>query len=230
MSQLGDATAIVLAAGTGERLGAEEPKAFVRVGGRPLVAIAAAAATASKAVGSLVVAVPPGTEGRAHEMLVDIEVPVTIVAGGATRQASVVLALAAVPEGVSVVVCHDAARPFARPDLFSAVIDAIGDETDGAVPVVPIADTVKRIQDGRVVGTESREGLALAQTPQAFRLEALAEAHGRASESSIEVTDDAGVLEWAGYHVVAVDGDPRNFKITTPADLLRAAARVEGGG
>lgn len=229
MSRLGDATAVVLAAGAGERLGADEPKAFVRIGGRPLVAIAAAAAAASKSVGSLVVAVPAGTEDRAREMLTDIEVPVTIVAGGATRQGSVVLALAAVPEGVSVVVCHDAARPFARSDLFSAVIDAIGEETDGAVPVVPIADTVKRIQDGRVVGTESREGLALAQTPQAFRLEALAEAHGRASESSIEVTDDAGVVEWAGYRVAAVDGDPRNFKITTPADLLRAQARVEGG-
>ena len=230
MSQLGDASAVVLAAGAGQRLGADEPKAFVRIGGRPLVAIAATAAAASKSVGSLVVAVPPGTEDRARKMLADIEVPVTIVPGGATRQESVVLALAAVPEGVSVVVCHDAARPFARPDLFSAVIHAIGEETDGAVPVVPIADTVKRIQDGRVVGTESREGLALAQTPQAFRLEALAEAHSRASESSIEVTDDAGVLEWAGYHVVAVDGDPRNFKITTPADLLRAQARVEGGG
>lgn len=224
MSQLGDASAVVLAAGAGQRLGADEPKAFVRIGGRPLVAIAAAAAAASKSVGSVVVAVPPGSEDRAREMLTDLEVPVTVVPGGATRQESVVLALAAVPEGVSVVVCHDAARPFARPDLFSAVIDAIGEETDGAVPVVPIADTVKRIQDGRVVGTESREGLALAQTPQAFRAAALRDAHERAAADGFEGSDDALLLERAGYRVRAIEGERTNLKITTPDDIRLAEA------
>lgn len=198
--------------------------------GRPLVALSSSASAASPSVGSVVVAVPPGLEERATELLSDIELPVSVVTGGETRQESVALALAVVPDETSVVVCHDAARPFAPPDLFSAVIQAIDDHVDGAVPVVPIADTVKRVQSGRVVGTESREGLALAQTPQAFRLEALREAHSRASESSLSFTDDAGVLEWAGYRVAAVQGDPRNFKVTTLLDLARAQARIEGEG
>jgi 2-C-methyl-D-erythritol 4-phosphate cytidylyltransferase len=179
-------------------------------------------------IGSLVVAVPSGMEARAREVLDAIDLPVSVVTGGETRHESVALALDAVPEDISVVVCHDAARPFASPDLFSAVVEAVDEHVDGAIPVVPIADTVKRVLSGRLVGTESREGLALAQTPQAFRLEALREAHARASEASVAFTDDASVMEWAGYRVAAVHGDPRNFKITTLLDLARAQARLEG--
>lgn len=222
------ATAVLLAAGVGRRLGADEPKAFLWIGGRPLVALSAAAAAAASSIGSLVVTVPEGMEDRAAELLSDIEVPVRVVTGGPSRHESVALALAAVPEGVAVVVCHDAARPFASPDLFDAVVEAIDEHVDGVIPVVPIADTVKRVMAGRVVGTESRDDLALAQTPQAFRLEALREAHARAQEASVAFTDDAGVLEWAGYRVAAVQGDPRNFKITTLLDLARAQARLEG--
>jgi 2-C-methyl-D-erythritol 4-phosphate cytidylyltransferase / 2-C-methyl-D-erythritol 2,4-cyclodiphosphate synthase len=224
----GDAAAIVLAAGDGRRLGAGEPKAFVTIGGRSLVALSSAAAAASPAIGSVVAAVPPGLEDRARELLVGIAVPVTVVAGGNSRQASVAAALGAVSDTVQVVICHDAARPFAPPDLFSAVVAAIDDEVDGAIPVVPINDTVKRVAGEMIVGTESREGLALAQTPQAFRLEALMEAHRRAHEASVSFTDDAGVVEWAGYRVAAVQGDPRNFKVTTLMDLARARVRVEG--
>ena len=222
------ATAVLLAAGVGRRLGADEPKAFLWIGGRPLVALSAAAAAAASSIGSLVVTVPEGMEDRAAELLSDIEVPVRVVTGGPSRHESVALALAAVPEGVAVVVCHDAARPFASPDLFDAVVEALDEHVDGVIPVVPIADTVKRVMAGRVVGTESRDDLALAQTPQAFRLEALREAHARAQEASVAFTDDAGVLEWAGYRVAAVQGDPRNFKITTLLDLARAQARLEG--
>jgi 2-C-methyl-D-erythritol 4-phosphate cytidylyltransferase/2-C-methyl-D-erythritol 2,4-cyclodiphosphate synthase len=107
-------------------------------------------------------------------------------------------------------------------------VDAIDDLVDGAIPVVSIADTVKRVASGLIVGTESREGLALAQTPQAFRLDALREAHRRAADASVSFTDDAGVAEWAGYRVATVQGDPRNFKVTTLMDLARARARVEG--
>jgi 2-C-methyl-D-erythritol 4-phosphate cytidylyltransferase len=223
----GRAAAIVLAAGGGRRLGAAEPKAFVSIGGRPLVALSSAAAAASPAIGSLVAAVPPGLEDRARELLAGIDLPVTVVAGGESRQASVVLALEAVSDAVQVEVCHDAARPFASPDLFAVVVDAIDEHVDGAIPVVPVADTVKRVAAGLIVGTESREGLALAQTPQAFRLEAFREAHRRAQEASVSFTDDAGVVEWAGYRVAAVQGDPRNFKVTTLMDLARARARVE---
>ncbi len=222
------ATAIVLAAGAGLRVGADEPKAFLSIGGRSLVALSSAACAASHAIGAVVAAVPGGMEERARELLSGIEVPVTVVAGGESRQASVALALRAVPDTVRVVVCHDAARPFASPDLFSAVVAAIDEHADGAIPVIPITDTVKRVADGSIVGTESREGLALAQTPQAFRLEALREAHRRAQEASVFFTDDAGVLEWAGYRVATVQGDPRNFKVTTLMDLARARGRVEG--
>jgi 2-C-methyl-D-erythritol 4-phosphate cytidylyltransferase len=221
---------VVLAAGSGRRLGADEPKAFLWIGGRPLVALSSAAAAASPAIGSLVVAVPAGMEDRARELLDDIDLPITVVTGGGSRHESVALALGAVPAGINVVVCHDGARPFAPPDLFSAVVEAVDEHVDAAIPVVPIADTVKRVLTGRIVGTESREGLALAQTPQAFRLEALLEAHARAGEASVSFTDDAEVLEWAGYRVAAVQGDPRNFKITTLLDLARAQARIEGGG
>ena len=229
-AQPGRATALVLAAGSGRRLGGDEPKAFLAIGGRTLMTLSAAAAAASPAIGSLVVAVPAGLEERSRELLAGTELPWTVVTGGASRQESVLLALAAVPDGVSVAVCQDAARPFSPPDLFSAVVEAVDEHVDGAIPVVPIADTVKRVLSGRVVGTESRDGLALAQTPQAFRLEALQEAHTRAREASVSFTDDAGVLEWAGYRVAAVQGDPRNFKITTLLDLARAQARIAGGG
>ena len=228
MNEAGRAAAIVLAAGAGRRLGEAEPKAFVWVGGRPLVTLSSAASAASPAIGSLVVAVPPGLEDRARGMLGGIGVPVTVVAGGDSRQASAALALAAVRDDVEVVVCHDAARPFAQPDLFSTVVEAIDEHVDGAIPVVAIADTVKRVLAGRIVGTESRDGLALAQTPQAFRIDALREAYARAEESSMSFTDDAGALEWAGYRVAAVQGDPRNFKVTSLLDLARAQTRLEG--
>ena len=228
MSVDGQVTAVVLAAGSGRRLGADEPKAFLWIGGRPLVSLSAAAAAASPAVGSLVVAVPEGMEERATEVLAEVDIPVTVVKGGESRHESVARALDAVPAGSSVVVCHDAARPFAPPDLFAAVVEAVDEHVDAAIPVVPIADTVKRVLSGRIVGTEAREGLALAQTPQAFRLEALREAHERAQEASVAFSDDAGVMEWAGYRVAAVQGDPRNFKITTLLDLARAQARIQG--
>ena len=163
-------TAVILAAGSGRRLGADEPKAFLWIGGRPLVSLSAAAAAASPAIGSLVVAVPAGMEQRAKEVLAEVDLPVTVVMGGAFRHESVARALDAVPAGSPVVVCHDAARPFAPPDLFAAVVEAVDEHVDAAIPVVPIADTVKRVLSGRIVGTEAREGLALAQTPQAFNL------------------------------------------------------------
>jgi 2-C-methyl-D-erythritol 4-phosphate cytidylyltransferase len=224
----GRAAAIVLAAGVGRRLEGDEPKAYLSIGGTPLVVLSSSAAAASPVIGSIVTAAPPGLEDRTRELLAGIDLPVTVVPGGDSRQASVALALEAVSDAVNVVVCHDAARPFAPPDLFSAVVGAIDENVDGAIPVIPIADTVKRVAAGMIVGTESREGLALAQTPQAFRLEALREAHRRAQEASVSFTDDAGVMEWAGYHVAAVQGEPRNFKVTTLMDLARARARVEG--
>lgn len=221
------AVAIVLAAGAGERMGGR--KAFLEVGGRTILERAAAAAAGASEVEGLVVAVPEGEEARARVLLSDLGVPLEVVAGGPTRQASVRAALAAVPIEAEAVVCHDAARFLASSALFSAVVAALGD-ADGVIPVVPVPDTVKHVRGGVVRGTEPREELALAQTPQAFRAAALRDAHERALNETVEATDDAALLERAGYRVRAIPGDPGNFKVTTPEDLERAAAVIAGAG
>lgn len=216
------AVAVVLAAGSGVRMGLGEPKAFVGLGGASMLDRALAAAAGCPQVTSLIAAVP---EGMTSAVAIDelAGKPVTVIVGGSSRQASVLAGLDAAPEGTDVIVCHDAARPFASSALFSSVIEALRD-ADGAIPVLPVADTVKRVVDGEVVTTEPREELFLAQTPQAFRAHALRGAHARARAQQAIFTDDAAVLEWAGYHVLAVPGETENVKITTPADLARAEA------
>jgi 2-C-methyl-D-erythritol 4-phosphate cytidylyltransferase len=223
------AAAILLGAGVGRRIGADEPKAFLRIGGRPMLAVAAGAAAASPSVTSVVVTAPPGWEDRAAAALDGLGPPVVVVPGGVTRQASVRAALEALPDGIEVVAVHDAARPFASPELFSEVVSAVAAGADGAIPVVPITDTVKRLHDGWIAGTEPREQLALAQTPQGFRTEVLREAHDRAARAGVDLTDDAAVLEWAGFSVLALQGDPTNVKITTLLDLALAEARMGNG-
>ena len=219
------AIVILLAAGAGRRLGGQEPKALLPIGGRPVLAVAAAAAAAS-GVGGLVVTFPPGWEGSARACVVGLEVDVRFVEGGETRQASVRAALGAVPASVAVVAIHDAARPFASPDLFRRVLRAVERGADGAVPVLPVTDTVLRVRGEVVEGVESREELALGQTPQAFRTAALREAHANAEAAGASFTDDASMLRWAGYDVLAVPGDPDNVKITTLADLAHADRRM----
>jgi 2-C-methyl-D-erythritol 4-phosphate cytidylyltransferase/2-C-methyl-D-erythritol 2,4-cyclodiphosphate synthase len=220
------AIAIVLAAGSGERLGLPTPKAFAALGGRTILAHAVASALASPAIDLVVVTAPEGSEDLAHAICEPLGAH-TIVTGGATRHVSVRAALDVVPADTPVVVCHDAARALATTSLFSAVVRAL-DGWDGVVPVVPVPDTVKRLRGETVLGTEPREELALTQTPQAFRLSALRDAHRRASEAGLDFTDDAAALEWAGFRVRAVPGDPRNFKITTVEDLERAEALMTG--
>jgi 2-C-methyl-D-erythritol 4-phosphate cytidylyltransferase len=218
------AVAIVLAAGSGDRLGREVPKAFVPLAGHPLLFRAVSSARRSRRVASVVVVAPAGWEDLAHAVVEPLG-PHAVVTGGPTRQASVRAALAAIPIESAVIACHDAARALASADLFDTVLDAL-DGWDGVVPVVPLADTVKRIHGDAVEGTEPREGLALAQTPQAFLASALREAHSRAERDAISVTDDAAALELAGYRVRAVAGEAGNFKITTVEDLARAEAVV----
>ncbi len=216
------AALIVLAAGSGDRLGQRMPKAFVPLGGRPLLELALASAFGSFAVAEVVIAAPPEWEDRAREILEPLG-PGEVIVGGDTRQASVRAALAAVGRDARVILCHDAARPLARPKLFSAVVGAL-DGWDGVVPVVPVTDTVKRLSGERVTGTEARSGLGLAQTPQAFLAGVLRDAHARAERDGVELTDDASALELSGYRVRAIDGEPGNFKITTAQDLARAEA------
>jgi 2-C-methyl-D-erythritol 4-phosphate cytidylyltransferase / 2-C-methyl-D-erythritol 2,4-cyclodiphosphate synthase len=224
------AIVILLGAGAGRRLGAAEPKALLSIAGRPMLGVAAAAAAASPLVGGLVVTFPPGWEGRARACVEDLGVPVDLVEGGDSRQASVGAALAKVPGQVGIVAVHDAARPFASPELFARVIQAVADGADGAVPVLAVTDTVLRVRGETVEGTELREELALGQTPQAFRTSLLREAHAKADVASASFTDDASMLLWAGFEVRAIPGDPANVKITTIADLAHADRRMGGNG
>jgi len=218
------ATAIVLGAGAGTRLGDGPPKAFRDVGGEPILLRAVRAAAASPWVDAIVVTVPAGSEGDADAMLDGIAAPVTVIAGGDTRQASVRTALARVPGSTTIVAVHDAARCAVTPELFDRVIAAVAAGADGAVPVVAVSDTVKRVEDGRVVGTVDRDGLRFVQTPQAFRREPVAAAHERAAAAGVtDATDDAALVE-ADAQVRAVDGDARNVKVTTTADLAAMSA------
>lgn len=154
------------------------------------------------------------------------------VAGGTTRSDSVRAGLAAVPDEATVICVHDAARPLAGPDLFHRVLDAIAAGADGAVPGLPVADTVKIVDaSGAVVSTPDRARLRAVQTPQGFRAEVLRAAHAEGGQA----TDDAELVERAGGRVVVVDGDPLNRKITHPDDLqwarsVVAAQRTATGG
>ena len=175
-----------------------------------MLAVAAAAAAASPAIAAIVVTAPVGYEDEAHACLEGLPVPATVVNGGATRQASVRAALA-VLDGPEIVAVHDAARPFAPPDLFTEVVRAVAAGADGAIPVVAVADTVKRLDGLRVVDTVTRDDLGLAQTPQAFLVAALRAAHDEAIHAGYDVTDDAMLLEQVGS-VVAIPGDPRTSR------------------
>jgi 2-C-methyl-D-erythritol 4-phosphate cytidylyltransferase/2-C-methyl-D-erythritol 2,4-cyclodiphosphate synthase len=229
--------ALILAAGSGDRLGSTVPKAFLPLGGRPMVAASLDAASASEAIDGIVLVVPahPAAGFDLEGMLaaVRVRVPVQVVLGGPSRQRSVRAGLDALSDRTETVVVHDAARPFASTGLFDAVIDALRVEPSstrpvGAIPVVASPDTVKRIRDGRVVETIPRADLVLSQTPQAFVAAALRDAHRRADRVGSEATDDAMLLEAAGYAVVTVAGEASNFKITTPDDLRRAEHVLAG--
>ena len=216
------AVAIVLAAGLGERMHAQTPKALMAFDGTTIVARAVERALACPSISNAIVVAPPGWE-RAVRTLVEPFGVGDVVTGGATRQASVTAALAAVPPGATRVVCHDAARPLATVGLFDRTLAAL-DGWDGVVPVVAMVDTVKRVRDGAIVGTEAREALAIAQTPQAFVASALRTAHERAARERFEATDDALLLERAGFRVRAIEGERTNLKITTPEDVRLAEA------
>jgi 2-C-methyl-D-erythritol 4-phosphate cytidylyltransferase len=204
--------AIVVAAGWGERFGG--PKQFSDLGGARLVDHAVA--TASAACDAVVVVVPDAREWRGADIA-------AVVDGGTTRAQSVRAGLAAVPASVDIVVVHDAARPLATAALFAAVVSAVRHGADGAVPGIPVADTLKRVDDVRVTATVDRVGLVAVQTPQAFRADGLRAAHAGGAEA----TDDAAFVEAAGGTVVVVPGDPRNLKVTGPADLMIAAAILD---
>ncbi len=211
--------AIVPAAGSGERLGADVPKAFVRVAGRELVVHAVDRLVAA-GVDSVVVAVSADQLGRARELL---GAAATVVVGGADRTASVAAGLAAVPSDADIVLVHDAARAFAPVALIERVVARVRDGADAVVPVLPVVDTMRTAGAGdSLAGTVDRDRLRIVQTPQGFRADALRRAHAVAAEGGGSATDDAALVQAVGLAVTAVTGDRAALKITTPDDLETA--------
>jgi 2-C-methyl-D-erythritol 4-phosphate cytidylyltransferase len=222
------AMAILVAAGRGQRMGADRPKAFVSLGGQPILLRSALAFEAAPSVGGVVGVVPAGDLDVARELLAPVSKLVAVVPGGDRRQDSVLRGLKALPDGFGdVVLVHDAARPLVEVDLIESVVRA-AQEDGAALPVLPLADTIKRVRDGRVEETLDRAELGAAQTPQGFRLEVLVSAYEAAFRDRVTVTDEAMAVERVGRPVRAVAGVPRNRKITTPEDLAWAESLLRG--
>ena len=215
--------AVVVAAGSGERLGADHPKAFVRFGDNPLIAASVAALDDHPAIEGIVLVVPAGWEERATFMVDDIGAGKASIAipGGATRSDSVAAGVAEVPADAAIILVHDAARPLIPADLIDRVLGGFADGADGVIPALSIDDTVKRVDTaGRVVDTLDRSELRTVQTPQAFLADVLRRAVAAPDRGT--GTDCASLVERAGGTVATVLGDPRAMKITTRGDLERA--------
>lgn len=211
-------SALIAAGGRGLRFGAAQPKQFLALGGRSILERAVDVFRASDAIDDVVVALPPELADDPPPSLLAQGKPVEIVAGGARRQDSVAHAFARVSGRADIVVIHDAARPFVTDDTIRRTIAAAA-ETGAAIAALVARDTVKRAgANGIVSATLPREEIYLAQTPQAFRTSVLKEALAL----GIDATDEAMLAEQAGHAVQIVEGDPRNLKITTPADLAMA--------
>ena len=224
------ALAILVAAGRGERMGADRPKAFVPLAGQPMLLHAARAFDAAPSVDGIVVVVPADRIDAAREMLVGVRAVREVVAGGERRQDSVRRGLEALPPGFDgMVLGHDVARALVEVELIEAVLRA-AEEHDAALPVLGLVDTVKRLRDDRVVETLDRDELGAAQTPQGFRLALLRRAYDRAYRDDVVLTDEAMAVERLGEPVIAVPGSARNRKLTTPEDLAWAETvlRAEG--
>ncbi len=218
----GDKTiALVVAAGSGTRAGGETPKQYRRIGGRALLAHAVDRLRHPR-IDEVRVVIGAGQDALYAEAIGDRPLPASVI-GGATRRESVRNGLEAIAgDGTTRVLIHDAARPFVPAGVIDRLLDAL-DESDGAVPVLPVVDTLARADDG-LGETVSRDGLARVQTPQAFHFDAIRQAH--AAWSGDEATDDAQIARAAGLSVAAVAGDPALEKLTHPADFDRAEARL----
>ncbi len=221
--------ALLVAAGAGERLGGdgiagERPKAFVRLGELPLLAESLRRLDESEWVDAIVVAVPAEWEEPAILLAEELSATkvVAAVTGAATRAESVRAALAEVPDEAIVVLVHDAARPLITDEILERVLAPLSEGYDGAVPGLPVADTLKRVDDdGVVTGTVPRDGLFTVQTPQAFVLAKLRQAYAGDLSGA---TDCSSLVEAIGGRVKVVEGDPRLLKVTTRDDLELVAS------
>jgi 2-C-methyl-D-erythritol 4-phosphate cytidylyltransferase len=210
--------AVLAAAGRGERLGEDRPKAFANLRGRPMLAESLERLDASGWIDAIVIVAPPGWEEPAILLAEELATSkvVACVSGGETRAESVSAGVAEVHNDATVILVHDAARPMLSEEVVERVLTALNEGWDGAVPALPLADTIKRVRDGRVVETLPREELAAAQTPQAFLAPALREAF---AADLAGATDCAALVEARGGRVTTVPGDPRLLKVTDAADL-----------
>ena len=219
---------IVAAAGRGERLGSGAPKALRLLVGEPLLVHSVRSLVAALSLDLLVVAAPPDAVSEVRALLADVvpeRVGLMVVPGGSSRQDSVRRALEVLPDDVEVVLVHDAARCLVPVELVEAVVAAVRAGAAAVVPGLPVADTVKRVDDGRVVETVDRSALWGAQTPQGFSRVVLMAAHQAAElDDAGPATDDAGLVERMGGTVVLVPGSDEAFKVTRPIDLLLAEA------
>lgn len=222
--------AVLVAAGSGERLGAGIPKAYVEVEGRSLLGHAIIHLICHPAVRDLVVAVPPEVAEASRDLVVgaaaEFVTDPVVVPGGRTRQESVARGLAALADDVEYVLVHDMARAFVPTDVVGRVVNALMDGAQAVVPTLPVTDTLRAVGDGGRLGpTVDRSQLAAVQTPQGFARSVLVAAHAGAGD--LEATDDASLVEAAGVPVVAVPGAPEAFKVTVPLDLRLAELLAE---
>lgn len=231
--------ALIAAAGQGTRLGAEVPKAYVELRGRTLLERSVRALLASGVVDEVIVLVSPDMEPEAARIIGRIDTtgatdttnaaPIRLVHGGSERADSVWAGLQAIPDDDAVVLIHDAARALIPAVMVRGVAKRVLEGAPAAVPVVPVADTIKEVAADAVVSTPDRSRLRAVQTPQAFRLSALRQANLDywAEQPEFTATDDASLMEWHGERVATVPGDTLAFKITTPIDLTLAHALTE---
>jgi len=214
---------ILPAAGSGKRMGANMPKQFLALAGKPLFVHALEALEAAQSVDGVVVVMPENDLPLVQELIrsVGFRKVLGVVDGGAARQDSVANGLSAVPASAELIGVHDGVRSLVTPALVDKVIDAA--KTHGAaVPCLPVVDTVKTVDGDQIVQTLDRSTLVRVQTPQVFKAEWLREAYQNADAEGFTGTDDASLVERAGHAVFRVAGEENNIKITTPMDLQMA--------
>lgn len=216
--------AVVVAAGQGERLGLERPKAFAPLGGRALLAESLERLEACEALDGVVVVAPPGWEEPAILLAEELgggKVAACVTGGTRSRAESVRIGVSEVPPEATIILVHDSARPLVTCGVVARVLAPLAEGYEGAVPGLPIADTVKRAPGGTVANTVDRSDLYAVQTPQAFLAETLRRALAACAD---DLTDCSSYVERAGGRVRVVEGDPRLVKVTTPADLAAVEA------
>ena len=213
---------IIPAAGSGTRFGGPIPKQFQPLAGKPLVQYVVERFLMTD-VARVVVAIPEPLLTTIKQSPGD---RVIFVGGGETRLQSVIHAMNAAGDGYDVVAVHDAVRPFFRIDTLARLIEAAR-EHGGAVPALPVSDTIHAIRDGRLSATVDRSNLVAAQTPQCFRFDVLRDSLTRAEAEKFDATDEAGLAAHYGHRVQVLPGDPFNIKITRPEDLALAEAHFE---